>query len=98
MLAELVEPAVDLLQRLGIDGIKPPGSFGPYGGKAGFSKHPQMLGNRRLADAKFRRYGLHHCAGWMLTCSQQLQDPAPDGVTQNIHCVHGQQFYHHLLI
>lgn len=69
-MAELVEPAVDLLKRLGSDGIKPPGSFGPYGGKAGFSKHPQMLGNRWLADAKFRIYGLHQGASGMLACGQ----------------------------
>jgi hypothetical protein len=70
VLAELVEPAIDLLQRLRIDGIKPPGSLCPYGGEAGFSKHPQMLGNRWLADAKFPRDGLHHGSSGMLSGSE----------------------------
>jgi hypothetical protein len=40
ILAELVQPTIHLAQRSGINGVKPPRSFGANGGKAGFAQHP----------------------------------------------------------
>ena len=47
-----------------------------------------MLGNRRLADAEFRRDRLHYSAGRVLASGQQFQDPTPHGISEDVQCVH----------
>jgi hypothetical protein len=88
VLAELVEPLINLSQRSGIDGIKPAGPFGTYGRETGFPEHFQMLRDRRLGDSKLCGDRVHHCAGRMLLDGQELHDPTSDGITQDVKCVH----------
>ena len=47
-----------------------------------------MLRYRRLTDAELRGDRLHHEAGWMLAGSQELQDPSPDGISEDVQRVH----------
>jgi hypothetical protein len=88
--AELIQPAIHFLQRGGIDGIKPSGPFGAYGGETGLSEHPQMLGHRRLAYPKLCGDRIHHSASRMLARCDELKDPTTDGITQDVKRVHGQ--------
>ena len=47
-----------------------------------------MLGNRWLADAKFRRNRVHHNAGRMLAGGQQFQDSTPHGISEDVQRMH----------
>ena len=79
---------INLPQRSRVDGVKSARSFGAYGGEAGLPEHSQVLRHRRLSDAKLRRDRCHHSTGRMLARGQELEDPTPDGITEDIQSVH----------
>jgi hypothetical protein len=47
-----------------------------------------MLGHRRLADAEFCGDRLHHRASRLFAGGQELQDPTPDRITEDVESVH----------
>lgn len=79
---------INLPQPSRVDGVKSARSFGAYGGEAGLPEHSQVLRHRRLSDAKLRRDRCHHSTGRMLARGQELEDPTPDGITEDIQSVH----------
>ncbi len=88
VLPELIKPVINFQQRSRIDGVKSPRSFGAHGGKTGLPEHSQVLRHRRLSYAKLRRDRCHHRTGRMLPQGQELEDPTPDGITEDIQRVH----------
>ena len=88
VLTELIKPVINLLQRSRIDGVKSVRSFGAYGGETGLPEHSQVLRHRRLSYAKLCRDRCHHRTGRMLARGQELEDPTPDGITEDIQRVH----------
>ena len=69
-------------------GVDPAGSGLAHAGEAGFAKHPELLGNRRLADPELGRDRRHHLPGGMFPLGEDLQDPPPDRVAQHVQRVH----------
>ena len=88
VLTELIKPVINLPQRSRIDGVKSARSFGAYGGKTGLPEHSQVLRHRRLSYAELCRDRCHHRTGRMLARGQELEDPTPDGITEDIQRVH----------
>jgi hypothetical protein len=57
-----------------------------------------MLGHRGLRDPELPLYDAPDVTGRALPINQQLQDPPPDGVTEDVERVHTPAFNHPLLI
>jgi hypothetical protein len=86
--AERAEPLINLLEWRGIDGVEAPGAVGADGGETAFPKDPEMLGHPGLGDAELLLDHLRNCSRGLLPTGQQLQDPAPDGIAENVERVH----------
>jgi hypothetical protein len=53
------------------------------------AQHPQVLRHARLGDAELLLHERGHLAGRALAVGEQLKDPAPDRVTEDVERVHG---------
>jgi len=90
--AEPVDPLIDLLQGLGPDGVEAPGALGPDRREAGLSQDPQVLGDRGLGDAELLLDGRADAPGALLAVGQQLQEPAPYRITEDVEGVHSHHY------
>ena len=74
------------------DGCRPAAAAAELGAldrrRGGVAQHLQMLGHRRLAYPKLCGDRVHDCTSRMLPGGQELQDPTPDGITQDVQRVH----------
>src|SRR5690606_21672463 len=86
--AEAAQPLVDLAQRRRVDGVQPPGALGADGGEAVLAQHFQVLGDGGLGDAVLALDDGGDRAGAQLAVGEELQDPAPDGVAEDVERVH----------
>jgi hypothetical protein len=48
--AEVVEPGVDVAQRLRVDGVEPTGALGAHCRESRFAQNAEVLGHRGLGD------------------------------------------------
>ena len=72
----------------GIDGVEPAGALGADRGEPVVPQHPQVLRHSRLRDAELPLDDLGDRTGGPLPIGEQLQDPAPDRITEDIEGVH----------
>ena len=86
--AEVVQPAVDLLQRFGGHRLDEARAFGSRGGEAAVPEHLEMLGDAGLRDAELALNDSDDLARRLLARRQQLEDASPDWIAQNVECVH----------
>ena len=56
--------------------------------EAGLPQHPQVLGHGRLRDAEVALHDGGQLAGGVLAVGQQLEDPAPHRVSEDVERVH----------
>ena len=85
---EVVEPVVELAHRCGVDRVQPAGAFGPDRRKPAVAEDLEVLRDRRLRDAELRLDDLRDRARGALAVGEELEDPAADGVTQDVERVH----------
>ena len=86
--AETAQPCVDLGQRARIDGVDAPRAFGAHRREPALSQHLQLLRDRRLGDAELPRDDFDDLAGGVLTLGEELQDPAPNGIAEDVERMH----------
>src|SRR5207344_1610589 len=81
---EPAEPGVDLAQRLGVDGVDPPGSLGAHGGETALPQDSQVLRHRGLRDAELLPDDGGQRTRSQLLVRQQFEDPPPDRIAQDV--------------
>ena len=86
--AERLEPRVDLLQRRGSTAYSRRVALGADGREAALAQHAQVLGDGRLGDPELRLDDGADRARRPLAVGQQLQDPPPDRVAEDVERVH----------
>src|SRR5690349_10029819 len=85
---EALEPGVYLAQRLGTDRVEASRAVGSHAGEASVAQDSEVSRHPRLGDAELRlHYGADR-ARRPLAVGQQLEDPPPDRITQDIERVH----------
>jgi hypothetical protein len=86
--AKLVEPGVHRLERLCIQGIDTARPVDADSGESILAQDAQVLRHTRLGDAElpFNLFGYR--AGRLLTCGEDLENAAPNGVAQDVEGVH----------
>ena len=89
----MVEPVVQLVERRGIDRVEAAGALGPNGRESAIAEDLEVLRHGRLRDPELCLDDRTDRTGGHLTIGQQLQDPAPDGVSEDIECVHRSDEY-----
>jgi hypothetical protein len=88
-LAVAVQPGVDLLEGDRVDRVEAAGAVDGDGGEAVVAEYPEVLGDGGLADAELFADRRGDPAGRQLPVGEQLQDPAPDRIAENVEGVHG---------
>ncbi len=86
--AEVVEPVVQLVERRGVDRIEAACALGPDGREPAVAQDLQVLRHGRLRDAELGLDDRGDRPGRQLAIGEQLQDPASDGVSEDIERVH----------
>jgi hypothetical protein len=86
--AEMVEPVVQLVERLGVDRVETAGALGPDGREPALAEDPQVLRHGRLRDPELGLDDRGDRPGRQLAIGEQLQDPASDWVSEDVECVH----------
>jgi hypothetical protein len=86
--AEPGQPGVDVLHASAVDGVQPPLTFWPNGGKTVVPQYLQVLRHRRLTDGEFGLDRRRDRTGGLFTGRQQFQDPPAHRVPQDIEGVH----------
>ena len=87
--AEVVHPVVELAERRGIDRVEPARALRADGGEAALAQDLQVLRDGRLRDPELRLDDRRDRARRDLAIGEQLEDPAPNGVAQDVERVHG---------
>ena len=87
--SEVVEPVVKLVERCGVDRIEAAGPFGPDARKPALTEDLQVLRNGRLRYPELCLDDRGDRPGRQLAIGEQLQNPASDGVSDDVECVHG---------
>jgi hypothetical protein len=85
---EALQPAVDVLQRGRVDRVHAAGALGADGREAGLPQHPQVLRDARLGDPELVLDDRGDGTRRLLAVGQQLQDPAPDRIAEDVERVH----------
>src|SRR5690606_21162748 len=85
---EGIEPFLDLLERPGVDRIEPALGLRPDVREPVVPQHSQVLRDGRLAYAELGCDYLDDRPRAALSIGEQLQDPSPHGVTENVERVH----------
>src|SRR6185437_9710437 len=85
---EVIEPRVDLTQRLGVHRVQAPGPARPHGRQAAVPEHPEMLRDGRLGDAELLLDDRADRPGGQLPLGEQLEDPPPDRITEHVERMH----------
>lgn len=92
-----LQPSVGVPQWRGIDAVEPPSAFRSHGGESVLPQHPQVLRHGRLRNTEFFSDDRRDIASGMLPISQQLENPPPYRISQNIKRVHGAKLRHQLI-
>ena len=85
---EAVEPLIDLFQRRGVYGVKPPRPLGSHGRKSRVPQYLEVLADRRLGDAELLLDNRDDLARGMLAPRQHLEDAAADRIAEDVERVH----------
>ena len=72
----------------GVHGVQPPGAFGTDRREPAVPEHAQVLRHGRLGDLELLLDDRGDRSGGLLLVREQLQDPAPNRITQNVEGVH----------
>lgn len=83
-----VKPFVRGAQWFSIDGVETPWPVLTHGSEAVLPKHLQMLRDCRLGNSELVLHDRRHCTRRRLTFSENLEDPAPYRVSEDVECVH----------
>ena len=89
--AEVVEPVVDLLERRRVDRVEPARALGPDGREPAVAQDLEVLRDGRLRDPELRLDDVADRAGRQLAVGEELEDPPPDRVAQDVERVHDAQ-------
>jgi hypothetical protein len=90
--AEVVEPGVDVAQRLRVDCVKPTGAFGAHRREPRFTQDAEVLGHRGLGDPELGADDLGDRARRLLTGGEELEDASADGIAEDVERVHGLEY------
>ena len=71
----------------------PAGALGAHRGEPRVAQHPEVLGDRGLADPELGRDRIADRARRHLALGQELEDPPPDGITENVERLHRRPLY-----
>jgi hypothetical protein len=82
------QPVVELAQRRGINGVEATIPVGADGGEPVRSKHPEVPGDRRLADAELSLDHRADRACHLLPVDEDVEDAAADRIAEDIERVH----------
>ena len=77
---EAVDPRPQPGQAVEVDPVEPAGALRPHRHQARVAQHPQVLGDRGLADLG----GVGQLTNALLTTAQQLEDGPPGGVAKGV--------------
>jgi len=94
---EWLEPRIDLAQWRRLDRVEPARPLGAHRREAGLSQHAQVLRHPGLRDPEVGLDDLADRAGGLLSVGQELEDPSPDRIAQNVERVHVQLMYPQLI-
>ena len=86
--AEVVEPVLDLAERRRVDGVEPPGALGPDRREPAVAQDLEVLRDGRLRDPELRLDDRGDRPGGQLAVGEQLEDPPPDRVAEDVERVH----------
>ena len=86
-----IEPGGNVAQRVGVHRVQTPGTLGPHGREAAFAQHAQMCRHAGLGDPELRLDDRADRTRGQLTVGEQLQDPPPDGIAEDVEGVHDLQ-------
>ena len=89
--AELVEPVVELAERRRVDGVEPPRALGPDRREPAVAQNLEVLRHGRLRDPELRLDDGRDRPRSQLAVGEQLEDPSPDRVSQDVESVHEAQ-------
>jgi len=84
----VIDPVVELTERLGVDGIQATRTLGPDRREAGLAQHLQVLRYGRLRDPELRLDDRRDRPRAQLAIGEQLQDTAADGIAEDIERMH----------
>lgn len=82
------QPLVSLPKRLRRHGVEPPRAHGTHPGEPVLAQHLQVLRHGRLGNAELVLHNRGHLTGGPLTVGEQLENPPPNGITENVEGVH----------
>lgn len=71
--AEMLEPLVDGVQRLGVDRVDAPPTIGAHGGEPMLPQHLKVLRDGGLADAELCADQGDEVTGWSLAIGEQFK-------------------------
>ncbi len=91
--SEVAEPLVELAERWRVNRIQPAGASCPDRREPTVPEDLQVLRHRRLRDPELILDGGRDRPGRQLTFGQELQDPAPNGIAQDVERVHRDRLY-----
>ena len=86
--AEVVEPVVELAERRGVDGVQPAGALGPDGREPALAQDLEVLRHGGLRDPELGLDDRRDRPGRQLAIGEQFEDPAADGVSEDVERVH----------
>jgi len=86
--AEVVEPEVRLAQGFRVDRVEAARALGTHAGETVLAEDLQVLRHGRLGNAELRLHDRGDLPGGSLALGEQLQDPAPDRVAENVEGMH----------
>src|SRR5262249_18473441 len=82
--AKLVDPIVNLLERLGMNGIESPGAVDADLDEPALAKCAQMLRNTRLSDAELFLDDLGETTRGAFTPNQELENPTAHRIAEDV--------------
>ena len=86
--AEVVEPVVELAERRCIDGVEPARALRPDRREPAVAQDLEVLRHGRLRDPELGLDDGRDRPRGQLAVGEQLEDPAPDRVSQDVERVH----------
>jgi hypothetical protein len=86
--AEVFEPLIDRVQRLGVDRVNASSPIGPNRREPVLAQHPEVLGHGGLTDPELRADLVDELAGRAFSVGEQLEQPAAHRIAEDIEGVH----------
>lgn len=86
--AQVGEPALDAVERSAVEGIEPAGACGAHVGEPALPEQAQLTRDRGLSQPKLGLDDVYNVAGAALAGSEQLEDPPPDGIAEDVEGLH----------